>query len=73
MTLQEHLEEYKREGYTVFPGYLSAAEAAEWRRAMDPEFDRLFRRSPAKTGMQIVSILAHEGLARWRRDMSPGR
>ena len=63
MTLREHLEEYKRDGYTVFPGYLSAAEVAEWRRAMDPEFDRLFRRSPARPRCKIVPLLAHEGLA----------
>ena len=30
MTLDEHLEEYKRDGYTVFRGYLSAEKVKAW-------------------------------------------
>ena len=63
MTLQQHLDQYKRDGYTVFPGYLSVDQVAQWRLALDPEFDRLFAQRLDKPRSKIVPLLAHEGLA----------
>lgn len=63
MTLDDHLKEYKRDGFTVFRGYLPPARVKAWREAMDPEFARLFPERPDAPRAKIVPLLAHENLA----------
>jgi len=63
MTLEDHLAEYKRDGYTVFPGYLSAEKVKAWRDIMDPEFAQLFPERPDAPRARIVPLLGHEKLA----------
>jgi len=63
VTLDEHLEEYKRDGYTVFRGYLSPEKVKAWRDLMDPEFAELFPKRPDAPRAKIVPLLAHEKLA----------
>ncbi|MEE2754250.1 MAG: phytanoyl-CoA dioxygenase family protein [Candidatus Latescibacterota bacterium] len=63
MTLKDHLQEYKRDGYTVFPGYLPPEQVREWRSRMDPEFEQLFPKRPDAPRARIVPLLGHELLA----------
>ena len=63
VNLQNHLLEYKKDGYTVFHDYLTAEEVHEWRQAMDPQFDSLFSVNSNKPRVKIVPLLGHEKLA----------
>ncbi|NKB71370.1 MAG: hypothetical protein GKR89_30215 [Candidatus Latescibacteria bacterium] len=63
MTLDQHLRQYKRDGFTVFRGYLSATKVKAWRDLMDPEFARLLPQKPDAPRSRIVPLLAHEKLA----------
>ena len=63
MTLDDHLAEYKRDGYTVFRNYLSPEKVISWRQLMDPEFERLFLDRPDAPRARIVPLLGHEHLA----------
>jgi hypothetical protein len=63
MTLDDHLEAYKRDGYTVFRQYLSPDKIKAWRQAMDPEFVPLFAQRPDAPRAKIVPLLAHPRLA----------
>tara|TARA_Y100000588_G_scaffold193182_1_gene207265 strand:+ start:470 stop:1315 length:846 start_codon:yes stop_codon:yes gene_type:complete len=63
MTLDDHLDEYKRDGYTVFRNYISTEKVKAWRDMMDPEFERLFPQRPEAPRAKIVPLLAHEKLA----------
>ena len=63
VNLQNHLLEYKKDGYTVFHDYLTVEEVQEWRQAMDPQFDTLFSVNSNKPRVKIVPLLDHEKLA----------
>lgn len=58
MTL-DSIEAYKRDGYTVFPGYLSSDEVSARRIKMDPELELLFpnERTPPVRG----AVVAEDG------------
>ena len=63
MTLDDHLDEYKRDGYTVFRGFLSPEKVRAWRDLMDPEFEQLFPKRPDAPRARIVPLLANARLA----------
>ena len=63
MTLDDHIAEYKRDGYTVFHGHLSSEKVKSWRDLMDPEFERLFPERPDAPRGRIIPLLGHERLA----------
>ena len=60
--LEQHLDEYKRQGFTVFQNYMSPELVTEWRAAMDPEFDRQFPKNPDAPRVVIFPLREHEGL-----------
>lgn len=68
MTLDDHLEEYKRNGFTIFRGYMPSERVAEWRSALDPEFDRLFPKRPDAPRARIVPLLGHKATRPLARD-----
>ena len=45
--LSEHLAEYKRDGYTIFRGFLSPDEVAAVREECDPKMDHRFSTRPS--------------------------
>ena len=63
MTLDEHLEAYKADGFTVFRGYLTPEQVQQWRSQMDAEFPELFAATPERARARIVPLLGHEKLA----------
>ena len=62
MDLTGHVEEFKREGVTIFRGFMAAERVAEIRRVLDPEFARLVDRRPDAVKLKIVPLLGHEVL-----------
>ena len=46
MTLEEHVEEFKSEWFSVFKNFISRERVAEIRAVLDPEFDILFAKMP---------------------------
>lgn len=68
MTLDDHLEAYKRDGFTVFREYLSSDRVRAWREAMDPEFSLLFPKKPDAPRAKIVPLLGHQSLAPLARE-----
>ena len=60
MTLQDHLDEYKQNGFTIFSRYMSPERVVEWRSKLNPEFDRLFPKHSDAPRARIVPLLGHE-------------
>lgn len=70
MTLEEHVEEFKREGFTVFEGFISRERVAEIRAILDPEFEILFAEMPDAPRRKIVPLLGHKILGPMLRDLA---
>ncbi|MBV7331430.1 phytanoyl-CoA dioxygenase family protein [Chloroflexi bacterium TSY] len=62
-SVQEHLEAYQRDGYTIFKNYLAPEKVANLRAVCDPEFARRHAEHPERPRATISSILEHETLA----------
>jgi hypothetical protein len=58
-TLEEHLEEFKRVGFTVFPKMLSDTWVAEMRAAFEGIADRIPTRDDSRLAV-FVDVLEHE-------------
>ncbi len=61
--IEQHLEEYQREGYTVFENYLAPERVVSLRAMLDPEFARRHADHPNWPRATISSILEQETLA----------
>ena len=59
---QEQIEEYQRDGYTIFKNFLTPEKVAELRAICDPEFARRHAENPERERATIASILEHETL-----------
>ena len=57
--LADHLAEYKRDGYTIFRGFLSPEEVASIRRECDPKMERRFSRMD--NPLARTTIGGHDG------------
>lgn len=61
--LDTRLAAYRRDGYTVFKGYMPPTRLAAIRRQVDPEFDRRFAQNPDIARSTIANLLSHEELS----------
>jgi hypothetical protein len=68
MTLDEHLYEYKRDGYTVFRRFISPDKVREWRSILNPKFEKLFPQKPNAPRARIVPLLSDPDLAPLARE-----
>ena len=68
--LQPHLSELKEQGYTVFPGFMSAQRVADLRSLLDPLFEKLFAAKPDGSRRKIRPLLGHEVLGPACQDLA---
>lgn len=61
--LQEHIEEYQRDGYTIFKNFLAPEKVAELRAVCNPEFARRHQENPERPRATITNILGYDSLA----------
>ena len=62
-SLEEHLEGYQRDGYTVFRNTLTAERVKDLRAMLDPEFERRHAEHRDRPRAVIYNVLGHETLA----------
>ena len=67
-SIDEHFAEYRRDGYTIFKGYMPADQVRRVRRTVDPEFHRLHAEHPERIRATIANLLSQEGLVHLFKD-----
>ena len=67
-SIEDHFAEYRRNGYTIFKGYMPSDQVARVRQTVDPEFYRLHAEHPERIRASITNLLSREDLAHFFKD-----
>ena len=67
-SIEDHFAEYRRNGYTIFKGYMPSDQVARVRQTVDPEFHRLHAEHPERIRASITNLLNREDLAHFFKD-----
>lgn len=62
-TIEQHFDEYCRDGYTIFKQFMPAECVDAIRQAIDPEFRQRFIDQPELTRTKIDNLVSHDTLA----------
>ena len=57
MNLKQKINEFKKQGYTIFSNYIDNNKINEWRKLLDPLFQKLIDNNPDATRLTITPIL----------------